>query len=112
VLAGEADPSDLKSNDSGGGSDPSENGTIDCSIPDNRDDTGCDKGDTNDNGSGPPPPLPAQPAEPAQPSTTRTTSVSGSDTDTGRVPRGGVSTGAGGTARRVFRAAVLASTAR
>jgi hypothetical protein len=110
VLAGEADPSDDQAGDtgSGSGSDPSENGTIDCSIPDNQDDTGCDKGDTSDSAS------PAQPAPgPAPaPQPTRTTPLRGSDTDTGRVPRGGVSTGGGGTARRFYRAGVLASTAR
>lgn len=120
VLAGESDSESVGQGDNDG--DPSENGTIDCSIPDNADDTGCDTGDVSDGGSGPTQPRPAQstPAQPtpalpapapaSQPSGTPTPSLGGSDTDTGRVPRGGVSTGAGGTAGR--RAAVPAGTAR
>jgi hypothetical protein len=101
VLAGESDSESPGQGDNDG--DPSENGTIDCSIPDNADDTGCDTGDVSDGGSGPSPAAPAPapaPAAPApQPAATPAPSPGSSDTDSGRVPRGGVSTGAGGTAR-------------
>jgi hypothetical protein len=70
--------------DDGAGAGDEESQPIDCSIPDNQDDTGCDKGDVEDSegaigdsGDANVPPSP------------------GVDTV---VPRGGVQTGEGGTA--------------
>jgi hypothetical protein len=90
-----------ESEDDSQGGDPSETGQIDCSIPDNQDDTGCDKGDVNDNGApAAPAPVPATtaPAPTATPPPQPAAAVP--DTDTGPRPRGGVGTGGGGTARR------------
>src|SRR4051812_12643625 len=80
-----------------GGDDPSENGTIDCSIPDNADDTGCDTGDVGDD-DGEDQRVPVQPVarpQPQQPAV----QAPRQDLDSGPAPRGGVPTGAGGTAR-------------
>jgi hypothetical protein len=85
ALAGEDDSDEGDD----GGDDSSASGQIDCSIPDSQDDTGCDRGDSDDNSAPAPPAAPVTPA--AQPPPR--------DTDSGPTPRGSVPTGAGGTAR-------------
>jgi hypothetical protein len=109
----ENEPSDSEneSSDDGDG--------IDCSIPDNKDDSGCDAGD-RDNDSGdegddsddddtddvesddqepravlPPPPEPRPPL-PAEGRAAPLEHPRAADVDTGPVPRGSVATGAGG----------------
>src|SRR3954466_15588218 len=97
-------------------SDGSAGSKIDCSIPDNQDDTGCDKGDggTPDDESGddsdedelapaqaptaPPAAAPAPATSPRAPPVAPAADQM-SDTDSGPKPRGGVPTGGGGTAR-------------
>jgi hypothetical protein len=73
-----------QSGDDGGAEGDDDDGPIDCSIPDNRDDTGCDTGDVQDSEGA--------------------VGDSGDSENRGSggadnvVPRGGVETGAGGTA--------------
>jgi hypothetical protein len=65
----------------------SDDGPIDCSIPDNQDDTGCDTGDVQDGAGTPGDPGEIQAADPGGPDDV--------------VPRGGVQGGAGGMAGRL-----------
>lgn len=73
-----------QSGDDGGGEGDDDDGPIDCSIPDNQDDSGCDTGDVQDSEGAV-----------GDSGDFETRDSGGADNV---VPRGGVQTGAGGTA--------------
>jgi hypothetical protein len=72
--------------DDGGAEGDADDGPIDCSIPDNQDDTGCDQGDVEDSAGAV-----------GDSGDVEAADLGGADNV---VPRGAVQTGAGGTAGR------------